>query len=75
MYSVSAETIASSAAQCRRWKTGNWTYRAFRQAGRCESGLRLQPQQPDRELINPQDFRTLLELTRGKAIWLPMKPI
>lgn len=21
--------LASSAAQCRRWKTGNWTYRAF----------------------------------------------
>ena len=28
----------------------------------------MQPQQPHRALINPQDFRTLLELTRGKAI-------
>ncbi len=75
MYSVSAEPLASSAAQCRRWKTGNWTYRHFRQAGRRKSGLCLQPQQPTGQLINPQDFRTLLELTRGKRLWLPMKPI
>ena len=28
----------------------------------------LQPNNPTGQLINPQDFRTLLELTRGKAI-------
>ncbi|MGU0161987.1 aminotransferase class I/II-fold pyridoxal phosphate-dependent enzyme [Escherichia coli] len=29
MYSVTLKPLASSAAQCRRWKTGDWTCRVF----------------------------------------------
>ncbi len=68
MYSVSAETIGVECRKCRRWKTGNWTYRAFPTSWTRKSGLCLQPQQPNRATDQSADFRTLLELTRGKAI-------
>lgn len=76
MYSVSAETIG---VECRTVPTlDNWQLDLQGISDKLD-GVKVvyvcSPNNPTGQLINPQDFRILLELTRGKAIVVPMKPI
>ncbi|MGQ7189722.1 aminotransferase class I/II-fold pyridoxal phosphate-dependent enzyme, partial [Escherichia sp. HC-CC] len=69
MYSVSAETIG---VECRTVPTlENWQLDLQGISDKLD-GVKVvyvcSPNNPTGQLINPQDFRTLLELTRGKAI-------
>ncbi len=69
MYSVSAETIG---VECRTVPTlDNWQLDLQGISDKLD-GVKVvyvcSPNNPTGQLINPQDFRTLLELTRGKAI-------
>lgn len=69
MYSVSAETIG---VECRTVPTlDNWQLDLQGISDKLD-GIKVvyvcSPNNPTGQLINPQDFRTLLELTRGKAI-------
>lgn len=69
MYSVSAETIG---VECRTVPTlKNWQLDLQGISDKLD-GVKVvyvcSPNNPTGQLINPQDFRTLLELTRGKAI-------
>ena len=68
-YSVSAETIG---VECRTVPTlDNWQLDLQGISDKLD-GVKVvyvcSPNNPTGQLINPQDFRTLLELTRGKAI-------
>ncbi|MEB4673324.1 histidinol-phosphate transaminase [Enterobacteriaceae bacterium G50] len=69
MYSVSAETIG---VECRTVPTlENWQLDLPAIADKLD-GVKVvyicSPNNPTGQLINPQDFRTLLEMTRGKAL-------
>ncbi|WP_407731282.1 histidinol-phosphate transaminase [Pseudocitrobacter faecalis] len=69
MYSVSAETIG---VECRTVPTlENWQLDLPAIADKL-GGVKVvyvcSPNNPTGQLINPQDFRTLLEMTRGKAL-------
>ena len=69
MYSVSAETIG---VECRTVPTlANWQLDLPAIAEKLD-GVKVvyvcSPNNPTGQLINPQDFRTLLEMTRGKAL-------
>ncbi|KAA1050716.1 histidinol-phosphate transaminase [Pseudocitrobacter sp. 73] len=69
MYSVSAETIG---VECRTVPTlENWQLDLPGIASKLD-GVKVvyvcSPNNPTGQLINPQDFRTLLEMTRGKAL-------
>lgn len=69
MYSVSAETIG---VECRTVPTlENWQLDLPAIADNLD-GVKVvyvcSPNNPTGQLINPQDFRTLLEMTRGKAL-------
>lgn len=69
MYSVSAETIG---VECRTVPTlENWQLDLPSIADKL-NGVKVvyvcSPNNPTGQLINPQDFRTLLEMTRGKAL-------
>lgn len=69
MYSVSAETIG---VECRTVPTlDNWQLDLQGISDKLD-GVKVvyvcSPNNPTGQLINPQDFRILLELTRGKAI-------
>ncbi|CAH6636728.1 histidinol-phosphate transaminase [Pseudocitrobacter vendiensis] len=69
MYSVSAETIG---VECRTVPTlENWQLDLPGIADKLD-GVKVvyvcSPNNPTGQLINPQDFRTLLEMTRGKAL-------
>lgn len=69
MYSVSAETIG---VECRTVPTlENWQLDLPAIADKL-NGVKVvyvcSPNNPTGQLINPQDFRTLLEMTRGKAL-------
>ncbi len=69
MYSVSAETIG---VECRTVPTQeNWQLDLPAIADKLD-GVKVvyvcSPNNPTGQLINPQDFRTLLEMTRGKAL-------
>lgn len=69
MYSVSAETIGVA---CRTVPTlENWQLDLPAIADKLD-GVKVvyvcSPNNPTGQLINPQDFRTLLEMTRGKAL-------
>ncbi|MEO3991198.1 histidinol-phosphate transaminase [Pseudocitrobacter cyperus] len=69
MYSVSAETIG---VECRTVPTlANWQLDLPAIADKLD-GVKVvyvcSPNNPTGQLINPQDFRTLLEMTRGKAL-------
>ncbi len=69
MYSVSAETIG---VECRTVPTQeNWQLDLPAIADKL-NGVKVvyvcSPNNPTGQLINPQDFRTLLEMTRGKAL-------
>ncbi|MDN8599615.1 histidinol-phosphate transaminase [Citrobacter sp. S2-9] len=69
MYNVSAETIG---VECRTVPTReNWQLDMQGISDKLE-GVKVvyvcSPNNPTGQLINPQDLRTLLELTRGKAI-------
>ncbi|MDF3828179.1 MULTISPECIES: histidinol-phosphate transaminase [unclassified Pseudocitrobacter] len=69
MYSVSAETIG---VECRTVPTlENWQLDLPAIADKLD-GVKVvyvcSPNNPTGQLINPEDFRTLLEMTRGKAL-------
>jgi histidinol-phosphate aminotransferase len=69
MYSVSAETIG---VECRTVPTlENWQLDLPAMADKLD-GVKVvyvcSPNNPTGQLINPQDLRTLLEMTRGKAL-------
>jgi histidinol-phosphate aminotransferase len=69
MYSVSAETIG---VECRTVPTlENWQLDLPAIADKLD-GVKVvyvcSPNNPTGQLINPQDLRTLLEMTRGKAL-------
>lgn len=49
-------------------KTGSWIYRISDNLDGAKVVFVCSPNNPTGQLINPQDLRTLLELTRGKAI-------
>ncbi|UGS39908.1 histidinol-phosphate transaminase [Pseudocitrobacter corydidari] len=69
MYSVSAETIG---VECRTVPTlENWQLDLPAIADKLDDVKVVyvcSPNNPTGQLINPQDFRTLLEMTRGKAL-------